>query len=628
MATSGSRRTTRTTTMRTITPTGWRRYVYSTNHKDIGTMYLVFAIVRRRDRRRACRSRCAWSCSIRACRFSTTRTCSTCSPPRHGLIMIFFMVMPAMIGGFGNWFVPLMIGAPDMAFPRMNNISFWLLPASFALLLISLFVEGEPGSPGVGGGWTIYAPLSTSGHPGPAVDFAILVAAHRRRLVDPRRHQLHHHDLQHARARHDAAQDAAVRVVELGDRVPAAAVAAGARRRHHHAADRPQLRHDLLRRRSGGGDPILFQHLFWFFGHPEVYILILPGFGIVSQIVSTFSRKPVFGYLGMAYAMVAIGGIGFVVWAHHMYTVGMSTATQAYFVAATMVIAVPTGVKIFSWIATMWGGSIEFKTPMLWAIGFIFLFTVGGVTGVVLANAGVDRSLQDTYYVVAHFHYVLSLGAVFAIFAGWYYWFPKITGYMYSRRSGKLHFWVTFIGVNIVFFPQHFLGLAGMPRRIADYPDAFAGWNLVSSIGSYISRLRRAGVLRRRGRGVHPARKRPPANPWGPGATTLEWTLPSPPPFHQFNELPQDQVSTKPVMATSRQRQHRSRDVASRARSIAEPSMAGVGDYLALLKPRVMSLVVFTALVGLVRGAGASASGAGVLRRCCASRSAPAPPAR
>jgi cytochrome c oxidase subunit 1 len=288
---------------------------------------------------------------------------------------------------------------------------------------------------------------------------------------------------------------------------------------------------------AGGGDPLMFQHLFWFFGHPEVYILILPGFGIISHIVSTFSKKPIFGYLAMAYAMVAIGFVGFLVWAHHMYTVGMTINLRAYFVAATLVIAVPTGIKVFSWIATMWGGSIDFKTPMLWAMGFIFLFTVGGVTGVVLANAAIDYALHDTYYVVAHFHYVLSLGAVFAIFAGFYYWFEKMWGVKYNEFLGAAHFWITFVGVNLIFFPQHFLGLQGMPRRYVDYPEAFTYWNHVSTIGYEITVVGvvvflivclEAAIRRRKAE----------ANPWGVGATTLEWTLPSPPPFHQFNTLP------------------------------------------------------------------------------------------
>jgi len=525
-----------------------QRWFYSTNHKDIGTLYILFAIMAGIVGG-ALSGLIRWELAnpgiqlFKAGTWLAQLGIIEASPhgynaviTAHGLIMIFFMVMPAMIGGFGNWFVPIMIGAPDMAFPRMNNISFWLLVSSWIMLCFSLVVDGGPGK-GFGGGWTIYAPLSNGiYHSGPALDCAILsihlagassilgainfiTTIFNMRAPGMTLHRM-------PLFVWSVLVTAFLLLLSLPVLAGAITMLLTDRNFHTHFFDP-----------AGGGDPMMFQHLFWFFGHPEVYILILPGFGIISHIVSTFSKKPVFGYLAMAYAMVAIGFVGFVVWAHHMFTVGMNVNLQAYFVAATMIIAVPTGIKIFSWIATMWGGSIEFKTPMLFAVGFIFLFTVGGVTGVVLSNAGIDYALHATYYVVAHFHYVLSLGAVFAIFAGFYYWFEKMWGVKYNEVLGAIHFWLMFVGVNVIFFPQHFLGLQGMPRRYVDYPEAFTYWNRISSYGYLIMLagmfvffvlLAEAAIRRRKAE----------ANPWGIGATTLEWTLSSPPPFHQFNELP------------------------------------------------------------------------------------------
>ncbi|REF69512.1 cytochrome c oxidase subunit I [Paracoccus versutus] len=527
------------------------RWFMSTNHKDIGILYLftagtagliavTFTVYMRMELQHP---GVQYMC-LEGMRLVADAS-AECTPnghlwnvvvTYHGILMMFFVVIPALFGGFGNYFMPLHIGAPDMAFPRLNNLSYWLYVCGVSLAIASLLSPGGNDQSGAGVGWVLYPPLSTT-EAGYAMDLAIFSV--------------------HVSGASSILGAINIITTFLNMRAPgmtlfkvplfAWAVFITA---WMILLSLPVLAGGitmLLMDRNfstqffdpaGGGDPVLYQHILWFFGHPEVYMLILPGFGIISHVVSTFARKPIFGYLPMVLAMAAIAFLGFVVWAHHMYTAGMSLTQQAYFMLATMTIAVPTGIKVFSWIATMWGGSIEFKTPMLWAFGFLFLFTVGGVTGVVIAQAPLDRVYHDTYYVVAHFHYVMSLGAVFAIFAGVYYWIGKMSGRQYPEWAGKLHFWMMFIGSNLIFFPQHFLGRQGMPRRYIDYPVEFAYWNNISSIGAYISFASFLFFIGIVFYTLFAGKRVNVPNYWNEHADTLEWTLPSPPPEHTFETLP------------------------------------------------------------------------------------------
>jgi len=508
-------------------PSGLARWVFTTNHKDIGTLYLLFALL-------MFMVGGAMAMIIRAELFEpglqfVEPQFFNSMTTMHALVMIFGAVMPAFVG-LANWLIPIMLGAPDMALPRMNNWSFWILPFAFAILLSTLFMEG--GAPA--GGWTMYPPLVLqTGNAFPFLIFAV--------------HLMGISSIM-------GAINVIVTIVNM--RAPGMTmmkmplfVWTWLITAYLLIATMPVLAGSvtmLLTDRffdtsffdaAGGGDPVMFQHIFWFFGHPEVYILILPAFGIVSQIIPTFARKPLFGYSSMVYATASIAFLSFIVWAHHMFTVGMPLTGELFFMYATMLIAVPTGVKVFNWVSTMWKGSMTFETPMLFALGFVIMFTIGGFSGLMLAIAPVDFQYHDTYFVVAHFHYVLVTGAVFAIMGAAYYWMPKWTGHMYDEKLGKLHFWLSTISVNVLFFPQHFLGLAGMPRRIPDYSTQFTEFNQMSSIGGFafgLTQLLFVYIVFKTIRGGEKASEQV----WE-GAHGLEWTLSSPPPYHSFSTAPE-----------------------------------------------------------------------------------------